>query len=83
MKEGTFDFNKYIDNQRVNKEEKIMIENNSCLIINLVRVGSFILVLLALAIRFLSEWWKWDVNISNETIGFAIIIALIFFFLKE
>ena len=83
MKEETFDFKKYMDNQRENKVENEMEENKSCSIINLVRVSSFILVLLALAIRFLSEWWKWDVNISNETIGFAIIIALIFLFLKE
>ena len=83
MKNGTFDLIKYTEIQRENKEGKEMEKNKSRAIIQLVRVSSFILVLLALAIRFLSEWWKWDVNISNETIGFAIIIALIFLFLKE
>ena len=83
MKKGTFDFKKYIDNQGENKEEKEMEKNKSRAIIQFVRISSFILLFIILAIRFLSEWCKWDVNISNETIGFAIIIALIFFFLKE
>lgn len=83
MKKGTFDFKKYIDNQGENKEEKEMEKNKSRAIIQFVRISSFILLFIILATRFLSEWCKWDVNISNETIGFAIIIALIFFFLKE
>lgn len=83
MENKKFNFKEYTENQVENKEKNEIEENKSCSIINLVRVSSFILVLLALAIRFLSEWWKWDVNISNETIGFAIIIAVIFFFLKE
>ena len=83
MKKGTFDFKKYTENQGENKEEKEMEKNKSRAIIQFVRVSSFILLFIILAIRFLSEWCKWDVNISNETIGFAIAIALIFFFLKE
>ena len=83
MKEGTFDFKKYIDNQRENKEENEMEKNKSRVIIQFVRVSSFILLFIILTVRFLSEWCKWNVNISNETIGFAIIVALIFFFLKE
>lgn len=83
MKKGTFDFKKYTENQGENKEDKEMEKNKSRAIIQFVRVSSFILLFIILAIRFLSEWCKWDVNISNETIGFAIIIALIFFFLKE
>ena len=83
MKNGTFDFKKYIENQGENKEKKEMKEIKSWSLIKLVRISSFILVLFVLTIRFLSEWCKWNVNISNETIGFAIIIALMFFFLKE
>ena len=83
MKEGTFDFKKYIDNQRENKEENEMEKNKSRVIIQFVRVSSFILLFFILAIRFLSEWCNWDVNISNETMVFAIIIALMFFFFKE
>ena len=83
MKEGTFDFKKYIDNQRENKEENEMKKNKSRVIIQFVRVSSFILLFFILAIRFLSEWCNWDVNISNETMVFAIIIALMFFFFKE
>lgn len=83
MKNGTFDFNKYTENQGENMEEKEMKEIKSWSLIKLVRISSFILVLFVLTIRFLSEWCKWNVNISNETIGFAIIIALIFLFLKE
>ena len=83
MKEGTFDFKKYIDNQRENKGENGMEKSKSRAIIQLVRVSSFILLFIILTIRFLSEGWKWNVNISNETMGFAIIIALIFFFVKE
>ena len=74
MKNGTFDFN---------KEGKEMGKNKSRAIIQFVRVSSFILLFIILTVRFLSEWCKWNVNISNETIGFAIIVALIFFFLKE
>lgn len=83
MKNGTFDFNKYTEIQRENKEEKGMGKNKSRAIIQFVRVSSFILLFIILTVRFLSEWCKWNVNISNETIGFAIIIALMFFFLKE
>ena len=83
MKKGTFDFKKYTENQRENKEGKEMGKNKSRAIIQFVRVSSFILLFIILTVRFLSEWCKWNVNISNETIGFAIIVALIFFFLKE
>lgn len=79
MKNGTFDLKKYTEN----KEKKEMKENKSCSIIQLVRISSFILLFIILLVRFLSELCKWNVNISNETIGFAIVIALIFFFLKE
>lgn len=44
---------------------------------------SFILLIGVLILRVLCELLKCDVNISNETMGFAIIIALMFFFLKE
>ena len=83
MKNGTFDFNKYTENQGEDKEGKEMGKNKSRAIIQFVRVSSFILLFIILTVRFLSEWCKWNVNISNETIGFAIIVALIFFFLKE
>ena len=83
MKKGTFDFKKYTENQVENKEEKEMKENKNCSIIQVFRIISFLLLLSVLVVRFLSEWCKWDVNITNETMGFAIIIALMFFFLKE
>lgn len=83
MKNGTFDFNKYTENQGEDKEGKEMGKNKSRAIIQFVRVSSFILLFIILTVRFLSEWCKWNANISNETIGFAIIVALIFFFLKE
>lgn len=83
MKNGTFDFKKYTENQGEDKEGKEMGKNKSRAIIQFVRVSSFILLFIILTVRFLSEWCKWNVNISNETIGFAIIVALIFFFLKE
>ena len=82
-KNGTFDFKKYTENQGEDKEGKEMGKNKSRAIIQFVRVSSFILLFIILTVRFLSEWCKWNVNISNETIGFAIIVALIFFFLKE
>ena len=83
MKNGTFDFNKYTENQGEDKEGKEMGKNKSRAIIQFVRVSSFILLFIILTVRFLSEWCKWNANISNETIGFAIIVVLIFFFLKE
>ena len=83
MKNGTFDFNKYTENQGEDKEGKEMGKNKSRAIIQFVRVSSFILLFIILTVRFLSEWCKWNANISNETLGFAIIVALIFFFLKE
>ena len=78
MKKGTFDFKKYIDNQRENKEEKSMGKKEK----NLGLVVLFILFVLLL-IRVLCDLFKWNINISNETMGFAIIIALMFFFFKE
>ena len=78
MKEGTFDFKKYIDNQRENKEEKSMGKKEK----NWGLVVLFILFVLLL-LRVLCELFKWNVNISNETMVFAIIIALMFFFFKE
>lgn len=78
MKKGTFDFKKYIDNQRENKEEKSMGKKEK----NLGLVVLFILFVLLL-LRVLCDLFKWNINISNETMGFAIIIALMFFFFKE
>lgn len=83
MKKGTFDFKKYTENQGENKEEKEMEKNKSYTIIQVFRIISFLLLLSVLVVRFLSECGKINANISNETIGFAIVIALIFFFLKE
>lgn len=78
MKKGTFDFKKYSEIQRENKEEKSMGKKEK----NLGLVVLFILFVLLL-LRVLCELFKWNVNISNETMGFAIIIALMFFFFKE
>ncbi|WP_455490041.1 hypothetical protein [Granulicatella sp.] len=95
MKNGTFDFNKYTENQAENKEKKEMKEEKGKrdiwskfqfiiqFIIQGVKMLSFILLIGTLFIRVLSEWGKINANISNETMGFAIIIALMFFFLKE
>lgn len=83
MKKGTFDFKKYTENQGENKEEKEMEKNKTYTIIQVFRIISFLLLLSVLVVRFLSECGKINANISNETIGFAIVIALIFFFLKE
>lgn len=99
MKNGTFDFKKYTENQGENMEEKkmkeemgkndiwskfqLMIQVIIQVIIQVLKVLSFILLIGVLLIRVLSEWGKLNANISNETIGFAIVIALIFFFLKE
>lgn len=83
MKNGTFNFKKYTEIQRENKEEKKMKENKSYTLIQVFRIISFLLLLSVLVVRFLSECGKINANISNETIGFAIVIALIFFFLKE
>lgn len=78
MKKGTFDFKKYSEIQRENKEEKSMGKKEK----NLGLVVLFILFVLLL-LRVLCELFKWNINISNETMGFAIIIALMFFFFKE
>lgn len=78
MKKGTFDFKKYSEIQRENKEEKSMGKKEK----NLGLVVLFILFVLLL-LRVLCELFKWNVNISNETMVFAIIIALMFFFFKE
>ena len=91
MKNGTFDFNKYTDIQRENKEEKKMKEemgksdiwSKIQLLIQRLKGFSFILLIGLLILRVLCELLKWDVNISNETMVFAIIIALMFFFLNE
>lgn len=74
MKEGTFDFKKYIDNQRGNKEENKMEKS---------KIIIFIILGLLLVVRVLFELNVMSEKISNETIGFAIIIALMFFFFKE
>ena len=74
MKEGTFNFKKYIDNQRENKEENEMEKS---------KIIIFIILGLLLVVRVLFELNVMSENISNETIGFAIIIALMFFFFKE
>lgn len=91
MKNGTFDFKKYIENQGENKEKKEMKEEKGQrdiwskfqFIIQGAKMLSFILLIGVLILRVLCELLKYDVNISNETMGFAIIIALMFFFLKE
>ena len=76
MKNGTFDFNKYTEIQRENKEENEMGNYD-----NYKKLTFFILgVLLGLRVWFEFTMSK---NISNETMGFAIIIALMFFFFKE
>ena len=62
---------------------QLMIQVIIQVIIQVLKVLSFILLIGVLLIRVLSEWGKLNANISNETIGFAIVIALIFFFLKE
>ena len=74
MKNGTFDFKKYIDNQRENKEENEMEKS---------KIIIFIILGLLLVVRVLFELNVMSENISNETIGFAIIIELMFFFFKE
>lgn len=73
-----FNFKKYIENQGENKEENEMGKKEK----NLGLVVLFILFVLLL-LRVLCELFKWNINISNETMGFAIIIALMFFFFKE
>ena len=78
MKKGTFDFKKYSEIQRENKEEKSMGKKEK----NLGLVVLFILFVLLL-LRVLCELFKWNVNILNEMMVFAIIIALMFFFFKE
>ena len=78
MKKGTFDFKKNSEIQRENKEEKSMGKKEK----NLGLVVLFILFVLLL-LRVLCELFKWNVNISNETMVFAIIITLMFFFFKE
>lgn len=91
MKNGTFDFKKYIENQGENKEKKEMKEEKGQrdiwskfqFIIQGAKMLSFILLIGVLILRVLCELLKCDVNISNETMGFAIIIALMFFFFKE
>ena len=91
MKNGTFDFKKYIENQGENKEKKEMKEEKGQrdiwskfqFIIQGAKMLSFILLIGVFILRVLCELLKCDVNISNETMGFAIIIALMFFFLKE
>ncbi|WP_314405854.1 hypothetical protein [uncultured Granulicatella sp.] len=91
MKNGIFDFKKYIENQGENKEKKEMKEEKGQrdiwskfqFIIQGAKMLSFILLIGVLILRVLCELLKCDVNISNETMGFAIIIALMFFFLKE
>lgn len=94
MKKGTFDFKKYTENQGENKEEKEMKEKGKRdiwskfqlmmqLIIQVLKVISFILLIGVLLIRVLSEWGILNANISTETIVLAIIIALMFFFLNE
>ena len=76
MENKKFNFKKYTEIQRVNKEENEMGNYD-----NYKNLTFFILgVLLGLRVWFELTMSK---NISNETMGFAIIIAVIFFFLKE
>jgi hypothetical protein len=77
-----FNFKKYTEIQRESKEEKKM-EKLKTFLIQLYREFPYILLLSVFTVRFLSECGKINVNISNATIIFAIIIALMFFILKE
>ena len=99
MENKRFNFKKYIENQGENKEENEMGKSGFCskvitkaiaiikiiknFFILLFRFCPFILLIGVLILRVLCELLKWDVNISNETMVFAIIIALMFFFFKE
>lgn len=103
MKNGTFDFKKYTEIQRENKEEKKMEKSDfwskvkikgKALIKEIIKLIKnffillfsfcpFILLIGVLFLRVLSECGKINVSISNETIGFTIIIAVIFLFFKE
>ena len=74
MKEGTFDFKKYIDNQRGNKEENKMEKS---------KIIIFIILGLLLLVRVLFELNVMSEKIASETMVFTIIIALMFFFLNE
>ena len=73
-----FNLKKYSELQRENKEGKSMGKIKTFLI-QVYRDFPYILLNSVLTVRFLSELFKWNVNISNETMVFAIIIALIFF----
>ena len=73
-----FNFKKYIENQGENKEENEMGKKEKILGLVVLFILSVLLLL-----RVLCELFKWNVNISNETMVFAIIIALMFFFFKE
>ena len=73
-----FNFKKYIENQGENKEENEMGKKEKILGLVVLFILSVLLLL-----RVLCELFKWNVNISNETMIFAIIIALMFFFFKE
>lgn len=73
-----FNFKKYIENQGENKEENEMRKKEKILGLVVLFILSVLLLL-----RVLCELFKWNVNISNETMVFAIIIALMFFFFKE
>ena len=74
MENKRFNFKKYIENQGENKEENEMGKS---------KIIIFIILGLLLVVRVLFELNVMSENISNETIGFAIIIALMFFFFKE
>ena len=90
-KVGNVEFNlkKYSELQRENKEGKEMgkiklfFEKTKNFLSPVYREVPYILLLSVLTVRFLCELLKWNINISNETMGFAIIIALMFFFLNE
>ena len=78
MENKRFNFKKYIENQGENKEENEMGKKEKILGLVVLFILSVLLLL-----RVLCELFKWNVNISNETMVFAIIIALMFFFFKE
>lgn len=75
-KVGNVEFNlkKYSELQRERKWEKLKYFSSP-----VYREVPYILLLSVLTVRFLCELLKWNVNISNETMGFTIIIALMFF----
>lgn len=59
------------------------MKGNKCSIIQLAQKISFIATILLLTVRALFEMGKFESNISNLTIGFVIVILIMFSILKE